>query len=116
MKLPRALLAITFALLFSSCFAQPPANSRDAAKALNSQAKSTLGVSVRALAFLFDAEPGTVLSMHSVSLQRSMTELESLEHAGLVKLRKFGGTSGADYLSIELTPTGQAVAAQLSGP
>jgi len=116
MKLPLTLLAVICGLASSACVAGTPGNPEDAAKALETQAKRSLGVSVRALAFLFDAEPGTVLSMHSVSLERSRPELESLEKAGLVKLHKFGGASGADYLSIELTPNGQAVAGQLSGP
>jgi len=116
MKASALLLALGCGLACSTCSAGTPANSREAAKALETQAKKTLGVSVRALAFLFDAEPGSILSMHSVSLQTSWPELESLERAGLVKLRKFGGASGSDYLSIELTPKGQAVASQLSGP
>jgi hypothetical protein len=116
MKLSQALVTVTFALACSPCFAGTPSSSSEAARALESQAKKTLGVSVRALAFLFDSEPGTVISMHSVSLQSAWSQLESLEKAGLVRLHKFGGTSGADYLSIELTAKGQAVAAQLSGP
>ena len=116
MKLSLTLLAVICGLASAACVAAAPVNPDEAAKALETQAKKSLGVSVRALAFLFDAEPGAVLSMHSVALQRSWPELESLERAGLVKLHKFGGASGADYLSIELTSNGQAVAGRLSGP
>ncbi len=115
MQIPRILVIAACALACSCCFAATPANSSQAAKALNAQAKKSLGVSVRSLAFLFDTDPGTVLAMNSVSLQSSWHFLEDLEGAGLVKLHKFGGT-GADYLSIELTPKGQVVAHELSGP
>ena len=115
MRLSRTLvIAICMFTCFCS-YAAPPKSPVQAAKMLNEQARKSLGVSVRSLAFLFDAGPGTVLAMNSVSLQNSWHYLEDLERADLVKLHKFGG-SGADYLSSELTPKGRAVARELSGP
>jgi len=116
MKTQPVLAAFMFGLL---CLVSTNAAGQDtagkAAKILNQQAQRSLGVSIRALAYLFDAEPGSVLSMRSVALQQSWHHLEALEQAGMVKLHKFGG-SGADYLRIELTPKGAAVARELHGP
>jgi hypothetical protein len=93
--------------------AAKPIDAARAARELNTHAQKSLGVSVRALAFLFDADAGTVLAKNSVSLQRDWKHLESLQGAGPVELRILGG---GEYLQIVRTKKGEQVVRALYGP
>ena len=104
------------ALVATSCTSASPTDSpANAARSVNAQSQASLGVSIRALAFLFEASPGTYLAKDSVSLQESWKHLEHLERAGYVKVNTIPSAQG-DLVEIVLTAKGQEVAAALRGP
>ena len=86
-----------------------------AARSINAKAQVSLGVSIRSLAFLFDADPGTYLTKDSLSLQNSWKQLEQLERAGYVKINIITSPQG-DLVQIVLTAKGQEVSNALQGP
>jgi hypothetical protein len=111
------LIQSALALALYSAAGQAPASQAPAkaAAALNSQAQKSLGVSVRALAFLFEADPGSFLAKRSVALQAAWPQLMELQRAGYVRVNTFPSASG-ELVQIVLTPKGQAVAEALGGP
>jgi len=115
----RALHLVSFALLVIACLAcaetpKDPAIAV-AARALNSQSKTTLGVSVRALSFLNDAGYGEFLAARGLDADNSWTFLEELERAGYAKTHRFP-SEGGDLVQIELTEKGQELLDALHGP
>jgi hypothetical protein len=111
-------IALTVAILLTASSlsfarAAKPIDPAQSARELNAHAQKSLGVSVRALAFLFDADAGTVLAKNSASLQRDWKHLESLQGAGLVELKMLGS---GEYVQIVRTPKGEQVVRALYGP
>jgi len=104
------------ALVATSCTSVSSTDSpASAARSINAQSQASLGVSIRSLAFLFEAGPGTYLAKDSVSLQESWEHLAQLERAGYVKVNTIPSAQG-DLVEIVLTAKGQEVAGALQGP
>ena len=107
----------SFAVLaIASCasLAEPRVTRAQAAQLLNKQAVSSLGVSVRALTFLFSAQPGTLLLKDEFIRDGSWGSLQRLERAGYVKLKVARSTEG-EFLQISLTPQGRMLRDALGG-
>jgi hypothetical protein len=81
-----------------------------AASELNSQSKRSLGVTIRALAFLFDG--GTILLKSSLMEDGSLEQLKSLEKAGYVKTHLVTNADG-EFVQIEVTAKGASVLLEL---
>ena|SRR6185312_3874555 len=84
------------------------------ARALNQQSKKHLGVSVRALLLLFDAQPGTFSLKYGLLHDGSWPYLGELQRAGLVVVTTKSGKPYTTvppntWLSIKLTNKGQQV-------
>ena len=86
-----------------------------AASKLNSQSKSSLGVSVRALSLLFQATPGTFLLKDELVRDGSWSYLQELERAGLAKSRVVS-QGRESFVQILLTAQGRQVLGALGGP
>ena len=116
MNYQRNLLVLLIATACLSCSAATPSTTPGkAAQTLNAQSKTSLGVGIRALAFLFEAEPGTYLAKRSVSLQANWHHLVALKKAGYVEIHTVPSAEG-DLVQIVLTDKGQAVVSELQGP
>ncbi|MFT3897329.1 MAG: hypothetical protein QM719_06485 [Thermomonas sp.] len=107
------LRSISCLLILALCVACGKTSADDsdpaqAARALNADSKATLGVGIRSLAFLFDADPGTYLLRNSVSLERSWPQLMALQSAGYVRVNSIQSASG-EMVEIVLTPKGESV-------
>ena len=100
------LLAILSGLYGDTVSAASPEAS--AARILNVQAKRSLGVDIRALAFLFEANQRTFLRKESLVSDGSWSHLASLEKAGYVTATTIKSRDG-DYISLSLTTKGQQV-------
>jgi hypothetical protein len=86
-----------------------------AATTLDKQSLKTLGVHVRALGLLFDADPGTFLLKDALVHDGAWSHLLDLQKAGLVTHTSFKSAEG-ELVQIKLTAKGQAVRKALSGP
>ena len=102
-------LAVALCLL--SCFAFQRltlAAAPGAGTALQAQARTTLGVGVRSLAFLFDAGPGRFVLKVSLVDDGSWEKLVELEKAGYVTVQS-AKTPDGEYVQILLTDSGEAL-------
>ena len=88
--------------------AATPPDPSAAAWALNAQSQKSLGVSVRALAFLFGATPGSYLDKTSLIKEGSWPRIQELERAGYVTVTTIPSGQGA-LVSLSLTKTGSAI-------
>lgn len=100
--------------LTGSTVASPPAAPANAAKSLNAQSKASLGVSIRALSYLFAAKPGTLLLKDSLVQDGSWPYLQELERAGYVRSSLMAAAEG-EFVQISLTAKGRQVAGALGG-
>lgn len=108
------LIFIILAALTSCSRNAPQAGSvAEAASSVNNQAKTTLGVDIQSLSFLFEARPGTFLLKDSLVDDGSWSNLQALERAGYVKLTSHADPDG-ELINIELTDSGQQVLQALS--
>jgi hypothetical protein len=92
--------------------ASPQPSVESAARALNSQSKTSLGVSIQALSFLYAATPGTYLAEGGLNANNSWPYLAELERAGYATINK----SHPDIVQIELTSKGRELLDALHGP
>ena len=115
---PFLAVSLWIALATTPIGASTAPSSRDIDKAaidLDAKSKSTLGVGIRALSFIFDANPGTFLNKQSLVDNGSWGSLQQLESAGLVRIRLVQSGQG-DLVQMDLTPKGeQVVRAPVSG-
>ena len=104
------------AFLVWSCasYSAPPVTRAQAARALDKQAIASLGVDLQSLAFLFSAQPSTLLLKDELVRAGSWNSLKALERAGYVKIRVSRSVEG-DFLQIALTPQGRVIHEALSG-
>jgi hypothetical protein len=86
-----------------------------AAADLDQQSQRTLGVHIRALQFLFEAEPGTFLLKDVLVRDGAWDHLQELERAGYVKHSIVKAAEG-EFVQIELTAKGHQVRDALAGP
>jgi hypothetical protein len=111
-----ALLVFLLVLLCASCTSEAlDAPLAQAAKSLNAQSKTSLGVGIRALPFLFDSEPGTFLLKDALVRDGSWSYLQDLERAGYVKANLVTSVEG-QFVQIELTAKGRELQHALAGP
>jgi hypothetical protein len=107
---------LLLAVCLTACGAAPQQKSvANAGRELDSQAKASLGVSVRALSFLYQAEPGSFLVAGGLNANNGWPALQELETAGYAKINRFPSGSG-EMVQIQLTPKGQELLGVLHGP
>jgi len=113
----KALCVIGLLLLSAAASAAEPSrpNPATAAKTLDSQSKSSLGISLRALAFLFDADPGTYLLKEALQFDGTLYNVKELERAGYAKVSTIK-TADGEFVQIVPTDKGEAVRRALAGP
>jgi hypothetical protein len=117
MKIIRSFLFFIILASLASCSRNAPqaGSVAEAASSVNNQAKTTLGVDIQSLAFLFEAKPGTFLLKDSLVDDGSWTNLKALESAGYVKLTSHPDAAG-EVINIQLTDSGTQVLDALSRP
>ena len=103
-------------LLVASCASEADDTSiAEAAVSLNAQSQSSLGVSIRALQFVFAAGPGTYLLKDSLVQDGSWIHLQELERAGYIEAVSVATVEG-DFVQIQLTAKGEELQHALAGP
>ena len=115
-----ALIVLISCAWFPLARAAAPNLGREAS-ALNQQSKIRLGVSIRALALLFDAQPGGYLLKYKLIQDGSWPYLQELQRASLVNVTTKSGVaytaaSTHAWLSHTLTSKGKQVRDALSEP
>lgn len=113
----KALCVTTVLLISTAASASEPCQPdvTQAAKALDAQSKSSLGVSLRALTFLFDADPGTFLLKEALQLEGTLYYVKELERAGYAKVSTVK-TADGEFVQIVPTDNGQSLRRALAGP
>ena len=111
-------LAIAFCFICGATFADPPDLGKEAT-ALNRQSKAHLGVSIRALGLLFNAQPGAYALKYGLVRDGSLPYLQDLQRAGLVEVTNvkglpYGATKNGEYVFIKPTSQGQKILKALS--
>jgi len=88
---------------------------------LDSESRARLGVGLLALSLLGDAGPGRFFPKQMLVDNGDWEAYRDLETAGFVVLDESlglpdGSAAGVEFVSIELTPTGQKLKDAMSGP
>jgi len=108
-----ALLAITLCTCSSLAVAASQDLAREAA-ALNQRSKAQLGVSIHALALLFNAQRGAYMLKYALVREGYWPVVQELQQAGLAKVTIVNGLPNGteksyQFVTLELTDKGQQI-------